>query len=41
MVDPIVVVVGLIMFAAGFVLGAYWRGPGRRERPALALPDEP
>jgi hypothetical protein len=41
MVDPVVLVIGAVMFAAGVIVGANWRASiGRRARPALALPDE-
>jgi hypothetical protein len=41
MLDPVVALVGALMFAAGFVVGANWRASvGRRARSALALPDE-
>jgi hypothetical protein len=39
--DAVVAFVGVVMFAAGFVVGAHWRAAGRRRRPLpLALPGE-
>lgn len=40
MIEPVVAIIGAVMFLAGLIVGAHWRLSRRPRHRVVALPDE-